>query len=188
MYELLLILLTFFNSISSIMPANPSASVLGASSDDYTLYNRMLTPAPTATPTPIATPTPTRAPTSVPVANPYLDALNVYREKNGVRKLAWSSVLADYAHDRAFHYDLDQHLDNHDGFRNLISDPSNYQKMGFTGVAENAAYNVSLDPTILFETVFAGHDSHNAIQLDPRWTHVGIAVNGKSVDVVFGRK
>ena len=180
-------LLGLFSRLYSL-PGFDKEVVLGASTDQYTSYSRILTPAPTATTTPTPTPTPMPTPTPSSLSYSILQALNIYRQSQGMRTIAWSESLAYFAQGRADKFNQDHHLDNHDGFHAFVSNPNNIKGFGFSYVAENSAYNVSLEPKKLIEESFATHELHNTIQLDPRWTHAGVGMKGRGVDIVFGRR
>lgn len=121
------------------------------------------------------------------VSNPFLQALNDYRQKNGKAPLQWDGKLAQYAQERAALFNSQGKLDFHAGFNDLIHNQDGFHKMGFYSLGENSGYNhPSMDPVALIENSYAHSSEHNANQLSSNWSYVGIGVSGSSTDVVFG--
>jgi uncharacterized protein YkwD len=117
-----------------------------------------------------------------------LQALNAYRSTHGVRMLFWDQKLADLAQFRAEQFAREQRLDNHAGFKILISDPNKIREMGFVGLGENSSYGYSVSGMELITKIYAGDLPHDNNQLNPDWTHVGIGVKETATDIVFGKK
>lgn len=114
------------------------------------------------------------------------DALNNYRQKNGIHILAWDTTLAQYAQSRANFFEQQGTLDHHAGFSHFLHDEDGFSKLGFNNMGENASYAGPLVGAHLIEWIFAGDEEHNANQLNATWTHVGIGVNGIATDMIFG--
>lgn len=174
-------------------------------------------PKPTSTPRPTAAPKSTRVPTRAPTPSPTrewgvarqvaehewkilvgqdermatpeetFEALNVYRQRHGSGALIWDGNLAEYAQTRAEGFLRKRKLDQHQGFREYVSNDENRRSLGFWGLGENAAYGTRLFGVHLIEWIFAGDEPHDRNQLNPQWTHVGIGISGTAVDLIFGR-
>ncbi|MCL4354706.1 CAP domain-containing protein [Patescibacteria group bacterium] len=142
---------------------------------------------PTNTPTPIPTTTPQPA-SSLPSisAQNLLDALNAYRQKNGVVALSWDSNLGSFAQSRADLFARNGAMDDHAGFNNFVNNQNGFKVLGFWSLGENSSYGYDLSPTDLIEKAYGTSPGHNANQLNPGFTHVGIGVAGKATDFVFG--
>lgn len=121
-------------------------------------------------------------------ADEIFSALNHYRNQNGAGSLSWDNTLSDFAKKRAATFISIGGLDAHAGFNEYFKNQENMKNMGLSGVGENSSYGYKLAGVHLIEWVFAGDAPHNNNQLDKNWTHVGIAVSGTAVDVVFGKK
>jgi uncharacterized protein YkwD len=115
-------------------------------------------------------------------------ALNEYRRQHGAEALILDASLTDFAKKRAATFVSIGGLDGHAGFNEYFKKNENMKNMGVTGVGENSSYGYKLAGVHLIEWVFAGDAPHNNNQLEKTWNHVGIAVAGSAVDVVFGRK
>ncbi|KKQ09222.1 hypothetical protein A2858_01525 [Candidatus Daviesbacteria bacterium RIFCSPHIGHO2_01_FULL_36_37] len=115
-----------------------------------------------------------------------LNALNSYREKMGVSKLSLNPALAEYAKFRVSHFSSIGSIDNHEGFRNFINSEDGFNKLGFMSLGENSGNGSFKDDADLIERFYGSHGPHNENQLDPKWTHVGIAVLGNFTDFIFG--
>lgn len=115
------------------------------------------------------------------------EALNIYRERNGKGRLAWDDNLANFAQSRGIYFNSIRNLDEHKGFIEYAKNIDNLKKLGFWGVGENADYGYKLLGVHLIEWVYAGDKPHNDNQLDPTWTHVGVAVDGLGVSLIFGK-
>lgn len=113
-------------------------------------------------------------------------ALNSYRQKNGVNILAWNSSLTSYAQSRADFYGSHGSLDEHAGFMDYVNNHNGFTLLGFNKLGENAALAGPLSGIHLIEEVYAGDAEHNANQLNASWTDVGIGVHGKYTDLIFG--
>lgn len=118
-------------------------------------------------------------------AQAILEALNSYREKNGVGTLSWNNSLADLAKSRVEHFINISSIDNHAGFKSFLEDDG-FNKLGFMSLGENSGKGNFIDGTNLIERFYGSHGPHNENQLDPKWSHVGIAVSGNFTNLVFG--
>lgn len=114
-----------------------------------------------------------------------LNALNQYRSVKGVSSLAWDDTLGSYAQSRAEYFVKIDGTDKHEGFNNFLNNEDGFYKLGYSKVGENSYYGGSLSGTHLIEWVFAQSPGHNANQLDPGWTHVGIGVTSTAVNLIF---
>ncbi len=116
-----------------------------------------------------------------------LSALNSYRSKKGVGALSFDSKLVDFANSRAAHFASIGNMDNHAGFREMLSNDG-FSKMGFWKLAENSSRGFRGSASELIESFYGKSPGHDANQLNPEYTHVGIGVSGLYTDLVFGGK
>lgn len=114
------------------------------------------------------------------------DALNAYRRTNGRNDLAWDDRLASYAQSRADYFHSIGSTDKHAGFDSFLENEDGFAKLGFMRLGENSYYGGKLTGTHLIEWVFSQSPGHNANQLDPQWTHVGIGTSEDSANLIFG--
>jgi uncharacterized protein YkwD len=114
------------------------------------------------------------------------DALNQYRAVHERHSLAWDDRLASYAQGRADHFKQTQNTDKHEGFNSFLENEDGFNKLGFNRLGENSYYGGQLTGTHLIEWVFAKSPGHDANQLDPGWTHVGIGTTDASANLIFG--
>lgn len=114
------------------------------------------------------------------------DALNVYRDKHGVGRLGWNDRLASYAQSRADSFNTNEKTDEHAGFMDFLDNQDGYNKLGFNRVGENSSYGYRVLGVHLIEWIYASDAGHDGNQRDPKWTSVGIGVNGTSTDLIFG--
>jgi uncharacterized protein YkwD len=114
------------------------------------------------------------------------DALNEYRYRDGREKLHWDDRLAEYALSRAKHFTSIRKTDAHAGFMEYVKDIENVKKLGFWSIGENSSYGYRMIGVHLIEWVYAGDEPHDLNQLNSRWTHVGIGVDGTQTDLIFG--
>lgn len=119
-------------------------------------------------------------------AQEILDALNVYRERNGRGRLEWNQTLADYAQGRSDFFAKTGTTDKHQGFHEYLKDENNYKKLGFRSLGENSSIGFKLLGVHLIEWVYAGDKPHDDNQLNSRWSSVGIGVSGTATDLIFG--
>ena len=171
---------------------------------------------PSATPTQIPSPIPTRRPkpkaTPLPTTpwgvaqqisehdwtikiaddpsmaspNEVLLALNHYRNVHGVSSLQSDAILTAYAQTRADHLFSIQNTDSHQGFIDFVNNQDGFNKLGFNGLGENISFGYQLQGVHLIEWLFASDKPHNDNQINPKWTHVGIAVHASALSLVFG--
>ena len=113
-----------------------------------------------------------------------LDALNNYRQKHGSGYIAWDDNLAIFAQNRADYFYKRGNIDEHAGFNQYLNSPDNH--FGFRSMGENSSIGYKVLGVHLIEWIYAGDAAHNANQLNPKWTHVGIGVSGTATDLVFG--
>lgn len=115
-----------------------------------------------------------------------LEALNNYRAVHSQGSLAWDDRLAAYAQSRASYFNDIQGTDKHAGLNSFLEKEDGFAQLHFNRIGENSFYGGKLTGTHLIEWVFAQSPGHNANQLDPVWTHVGIGVTESSVNLNFG--
>lgn len=170
---------------------------------------------PTPTTKPTSTPTPTLKPTTKPLSTPtyaatqigdhtftitgipkassmpsvseVLTALNNYRAKRGVPTLAADSNLMSYAQSRASLYKQLGRTDTHAAFLDFIQNQNGFAKLGFNALGENSSYlTYPVGAQVLIESLFGADAQHDQNQLNTKWSHVGIGIDGLGVDLVFG--
>lgn len=169
-----------------------------------------LTPTPTTIPPtikPTSTPTPTSSKkysaekvgettykithtssdNSMASAQEIFNALNSYRGSEGKSNLSWDNNLSLLAQDRANTFASNNGLDSHAGFRSYM-DNDGFSKAGFNSLGENSAQLAgNMNGDRIIREIFGADADHDNNQLDPSWTHVGIAVNGIYINVNFGK-
>jgi uncharacterized protein YkwD len=118
-------------------------------------------------------------------ASDILNALNSYRAKKGVGALAWDQKLADFSNSRVSHFSSIGNIDNHAGFRELLNNDG-FTKMGFWMLAENSSTGFKGNASELIESFYGKSSGHDANQLNPSYSHVGIGVQGLYTNLVFG--
>ena len=114
------------------------------------------------------------------------DALNAYRQRYGSQILTWDTNLGNYAQTRAKYLNSIKNVDKHEGFTNFVNNEDGFNKLGFTMLGENISYGYKLNGVHVIEWMYAGDEPHNNNQLDTRWDHVGIGVDGLATCLIFG--
>lgn len=114
------------------------------------------------------------------------DALNLYRERNGVRRLNWSGELASYAQERAEFFNKIGNLDEHKGFIEYTNNIDNLRRLAHWRVGENSSIGYRVFGVHLIEWVYAGDKPHDDNQKDPIWVDVGVGVSGTATNLIFG--
>lgn len=116
------------------------------------------------------------------------DALNEYRNTHGKSELKWDEVLGQYAQTRAKYFSDNQILDEHEGFRRFVNNDNGFEKLGFDSLGENSAYlsGGELMAGTIIEKLFASDIYHDNNQLDTKWTHIGVGIEGLAINVIFG--
>lgn len=114
------------------------------------------------------------------------DALNAYRITKGVHGLNWDGNLATFAQERANYLNSIGSTDDHAGFESYVNDEENRKHLGFLGLGENASYGFTLSGVHIIEWMYAGDAPHDANQLKPEWTDVGIGVSNTATSIIFG--
>ncbi len=149
---------------------------------------------PESTPTPIpltATPTPNTSiedttktienvanDQTMASANEIFNSLNSYRNEKGIASLSWDDTLANFANDRASTFASINSMDGHAGFRDFMNN-NGFDIAGFNGLGENSAQlSGPMGGDKIIREIYGASESHNTSQLDPSWTHVGVAING----------
>ncbi len=115
-----------------------------------------------------------------------LDALNAYRNVSGRGSLTWDDNLGNYAQSRAEYQKSIDSTDKHAGFNNFLENEDGFTKLGFYRLGENSYYGGPLNGVHLIEWVFAKSPGHDANQKSSDWSHVGIGVTDRTVNLVFG--
>jgi len=113
------------------------------------------------------------------------DAINRYRETKGVSRLEWSDALSAYAQTRA-EYIAKNGSDHHAGFNNFIQNEDGYNKLGFNCLGENMSEGFRLSGTHLVEWMYAQSPGHDANQLNPIYSRVGVGISEKISVLIFG--
>lgn len=120
-------------------------------------------------------------------AREIFEALNVYRKVQGTGPVEWDDKLSEYALSRAKLFTELKSTDSHKGFVDKLKDEQGFRDLGFWGLGENASYGYKLEGVHIIEWMYASDEGHNSNQLNPRWTHVGIGVDGVSTALIFGK-
>ncbi|MBU1117631.1 CAP domain-containing protein [Patescibacteria group bacterium] len=112
-------------------------------------------------------------------------ALNDYRRRYGSQPLTADSRLTEYAQSRVDYFAKTKSIDSHAGFNNFLEKEDGFNKLGYSYLGENISYGYRLNGVHLIEWVYAGDEPHDKNQLDSKWDHVGIAVNGTATCFIF---
>jgi len=121
-------------------------------------------------------------------ANEIFNALNSYRNEKGVGSLSWDNTLANFSQGRVNTFASINNLDGHAGFESYMEN-GGFEASGFNGLGENSAQLAGpMSGDKIIREIYGASSAHNTIQLDPSWTHAGVAVNGNFVNVNFGRR
>jgi uncharacterized protein YkwD len=115
-----------------------------------------------------------------------LEALNEYRKVQGSQILTWDEKLANYAQERSVYLNKIKSVDQHEGFNDFLKNQDGFNKLGFTALGENISYGYKLNGVHIIEWMYAGDKPHNDNQLNNRWDHVGIGVDGLATCLIFG--
>ena|GEM_PF-911051 len=114
------------------------------------------------------------------------EALNEYRKVHGSQILILDEKLANYAQERAKYLNEIKSVDKHQGFNDFLENEDGFNKLGFTALGENISYGYKLNGVHIIEWMYAGDKPHDDNQLDNRWDHVGIGVDGLATCIIFG--
>jgi uncharacterized protein YkwD len=114
------------------------------------------------------------------------EALNIYRQLHSKGTLTWDDRLGEYATSRAKHFTAIEQTDAHAGFMEYTKDIENVKKLGFASLGENSSFGFRMYGVHLIEWVYAGDEPHDKNQLNEKWTHVGVGVDGNQTDIIFG--
>lgn len=115
-----------------------------------------------------------------------LQALNTYRVSKGIGSLIIDPKLQTYAQTRVNSLKTNGKMDNHAGFNAFIANGDGFNSLGFNSLAENQSWNYKGDPSGLISEFYAKSPGHNANQLNPIYTHVGIGINAEYTNIIFG--
>lgn len=116
-----------------------------------------------------------------------LNAINSYRGSHGIANLSWDQKLGDYAKGRADLFSSNGSLDSHAGFQNFMNN-GGFDISGFNSLGENSAFlSGPMNAERIVKSIFGADASHDGNQLDASWTHIGIGVNGRAVNINFGK-
>jgi len=113
------------------------------------------------------------------------DALNEYRKVQESQILNWDEKLGNYAQERAKYLNGIKSVDKHAGFNDFMENQDGFNKLRFTALGENISYGYKLNGVHVIEWMYAGDKPHNDNQVDNRWDHVGIGVDGLATCVIF---
>lgn len=113
------------------------------------------------------------------------DALNEYRKVHASQILTWDEKLANYAQQRAQYLNSIKSVDQHKGFKNFLENEDGFNKLGFTSLGENISFGYKLNGVHTIEWMYAGDKPHNDNQLNTKWDHVGIGVDGLATCLIF---
>lgn len=155
---------------------------------------------PTHTQTPTATPTPqisnvdttktvgnVNTDSNMTTASEIFNALNAYRSEKGIANLSWDDNLANFSQSRVNAFASGNSLDNHAGFRNYMEN-GGFEASGFNGLGENSAQLAGpMSGDKIIREIYGASPAHNTSQLDPSWTHAGVAINGIFVNINLGK-
>ena len=164
-------------------------------------------PEPTLEPTPTPTQAPTTKPTfqisnedssktitnvtnnyAVDTADEIFNALNSYRNEKDIASLSWDDTLANFSQSRVNTFASISNLDSHAGFKSYMEN-GGFEASGFNGLGENSAQLASpMSGDKIIREIYGASSTHNSSQLDPAWTHAGVAISGIFVNVNFGRR
>lgn len=114
------------------------------------------------------------------------DALNEYRRVHNSQILNWDEKLSNYATKRAKDLNSIKSVDQHKGFKNFLENEDGFNKVGFTSLGENISFGYRLNGVHTIEWMYAGDKPHNDNQLNTKWDHVGIGVDGLATCLIFG--
>jgi uncharacterized protein YkwD len=94
--------------------------------------------------------------------------------------------LGNYAQERAKYLNSIKTVDKHVGFNDFLENQDGFNKLGFNLLGENISYGYRLNGVHTIEWMYAGDKPHNDNQLNNRWDHVGIGVDGLATCLIFG--
>lgn len=114
------------------------------------------------------------------------EALNEYRKVQGSQVLTWDEKLVNYAQERAKYLNSIKTVDKHAGFNDFMENQDGFNKLGFTSLGENISFGYKLNGVHTIEWIYAGDKPHNDNQLNTKWDHVGIGVDGLATCLIFG--
>lgn len=114
------------------------------------------------------------------------EALNTYRSAHSRGFLAWDDKLASYAQERVNLFKSIKNTDEHAGLNGFLEHQDGFVKLGFNQIGENSYFGGPLYGVHIIEWLFASSVEHDANQLDPSWSHVGVGATNTSVNLVFG--
>ena len=123
---------------------------------------------------------------SIGGAQSLLQALNAYRQKNGKPPLQWDGKLAAFSQQRADFFNQQNDLDGHAGFTDMMNNHDGFHSLGFWTLGENSAIGQHVSAQELIENVYGKSPGHNANELNPDYSYVGIGVNGTATNFIFG--
>jgi uncharacterized protein YkwD len=116
-----------------------------------------------------------------------LEALNAYRKVHGSGPVEMDERLNNYAMERAKYFTSRNGVDSHEGFAKKLENIEGFKELGFWSLGENASYGYRLEAVHLIEWMYASDEDHNQNQLEPRWTHVGIGIDGVATAIIFAK-
>ena len=113
-------------------------------------------------------------------------AVNVYRNTKGRSSLNWDEKLSSLARERVL--ELPTESKPHEGFSRRMAKDGFWDEYGIVGAGENSSQGVRMTGTHLIEWIYASDEGHDRNQLNPEWSHVGIATSGSNSVLIFAKK
>ena len=114
-----------------------------------------------------------------------LSALNALRIRNGSQPLKTHPKLCEYSNQRAKYFTSIQNIDSHAGFKDFLLNQDGFNKLGFGQLGENSSYGYVMSGVHLIEFVYMQSPTHNKNQLDPKWDHACVGIDGVATNVIF---
>lgn len=114
-----------------------------------------------------------------------LQALNTLRIRNGAQPLKTHPKLCEYTNQRAKFFTSIQNIDSHAGFQDFLLNQDGFNKLGFGQLGENSSYGYVMSGVHLIEFVYMQSPTHNKNQLDPKWDHACVGIDGVATNVIF---
>lgn len=114
------------------------------------------------------------------------EVLNNYRVRHGANPLEQDEKLTSLAQLRAHQLAALGGGDEHAGFSEYMKDPDNVQKLGYNNVSENYSFGYRLNGVHIIEWAYSD-PPHDQTQKNPKWTRVGVAVEGTITVLIFAR-
>jgi len=114
-----------------------------------------------------------------------LEALNQYRKVHNSQILTWDEKIGAFAQQRAQYLNGLKSVDKHTGFKNFLEKEDGFNKLRFSSLGENISFGYRLNGVHTIEWMYAGDKPHDDNQLNNKWDHVGIGVDGLATCLIF---